>query len=724
MTPSGFAYAMAARDALARPSSSRSPTPLQPRRAAAAAGRRAAGGVAGGERARTWSCSPTARTTRRTGSTSARPSCSGCRWSTPEDLAPGRRPAAPRRARRRRRLPPLQRRPAGHGRRAAAGAAIEAGTLGVVNAFGCGVGDDKLAHAYVDDIVRFYLGEEPRLRSVETLDLGRPDPLERALDTLRRAGDQAALRQRRPRRDGLPARRPGRRRGAARDRVQASPRELVAQPLVELSRHPTVVDGVLCHVMSTCDRSCSCTAPTTRACCPAGSPGSRSTRGRWWSTDPGRRLQGHMGARPLIGVTTSEVRLPRARTRCPRATRRSTRWRSASSTPARWSARAGSRSCCRRSRRGGRPLVDRLAGICLSGGPDLDPAAYGADPPPQLGPIEPRLDAFELAVARAADALGLPILGICRGCQALNVARGGTLHQHLPDVTDGSVPTARPSRAGRRRTRSKSAGSQLAAILGARARRELVPPPGRRPARPRPARGRVGARRRDRGDRGRRAALYLGVQWHAETLVRARARGCSPRWSGGGDATHARGLTVCGFGVEMRPDGRPTATRSSAWARRSPRAARTARPVAGRRRRAGPPAAGDHRPVRARRAADARRALGLAVVFNGCIYNHHELRGRAGGLGHRFRSTSDTEVLLKGWASGARAARPVRGDVRVLPGRGAAGRVVLARDRLGVKPLYLAECAAAGCAPRPRSRRSCAPAASTRPSTRWRCTTT
>ena len=92
--------------------------------------------------------------------------------------------------------------------------AIEAGTLGVVNAFGCGVGDDKLTHAYVDDIVRFYLGEEPRLRSVETLDLGRPDHLERALDTFGDLVIKPRVRQRRPRRDGLPARRAGRRRGS------------------------------------------------------------------------------------------------------------------------------------------------------------------------------------------------------------------------------------------------------------------------------------------------------------------------------------------------------------------------------------------------------------------------------------------------------------------------------------------------------------------------------
>jgi putative glutamine amidotransferase len=77
--------------------------------------------------------------------------------------------------------------------------------------------------------------------------------------------------------------------------------------------------------------------------------------------------------------------------------------------------------------------VDRLDGICLSGGPDLDPDAYGAgERHPELGPTEPGLDAFELELARAADERGLPLLGICRGAQALNVARGGTLNQHLP----------------------------------------------------------------------------------------------------------------------------------------------------------------------------------------------------------------------------------------------------------------------------------------------------
>lgn len=80
------------------------------------------------------------------------------------------------------------------------------------------------------------------------------------------------------------------------------------------------------------------------------------------------------------------------------------------------------------------PLLDRLSGICLSGGPDLHPENYGQDPDPHLGPTEPDLDRFELAIASAADQRELPMLAICRGTQALNIVRGGTLFQHLPDL--------------------------------------------------------------------------------------------------------------------------------------------------------------------------------------------------------------------------------------------------------------------------------------------------
>ena len=88
-------------------------------------------------------------------------------------------------------------------------------------------------------------------------------------------------------------------------------------------------------------------------------------------------------------------------------------------------------------------LIDRLDGVCLSGGPDLDPGTYGAtERHPELGPTEPGLDTFELELAEASDARGLPLLGICRGAQALNVARGGTLHQHLAGHRQAEPATA------------------------------------------------------------------------------------------------------------------------------------------------------------------------------------------------------------------------------------------------------------------------------------------
>lgn len=79
-------------------------------------------------------------------------------------------------------------------------------------------------------------------------------------------------------------------------------------------------------------------------------------------------------------------------------------------------------------------LLDSISGLCLSGGPDLDPQSYGAREHPNLGPTEPDLDRFELAIARRADARGMPLLAICRGAQTLNVVRGGSLLQHLPDL--------------------------------------------------------------------------------------------------------------------------------------------------------------------------------------------------------------------------------------------------------------------------------------------------
>jgi putative glutamine amidotransferase len=79
-------------------------------------------------------------------------------------------------------------------------------------------------------------------------------------------------------------------------------------------------------------------------------------------------------------------------------------------------------------------LLDRVDGLLISGGPDLDPALYGQAPHPQLGPdVDLEADEYEQSLLLAAAERDLPLLGICRGLQALNVSRGGTLHQHIPD---------------------------------------------------------------------------------------------------------------------------------------------------------------------------------------------------------------------------------------------------------------------------------------------------
>jgi putative glutamine amidotransferase len=78
-------------------------------------------------------------------------------------------------------------------------------------------------------------------------------------------------------------------------------------------------------------------------------------------------------------------------------------------------------------------LLDAVDAVVITGGGDLDPRSYGQDPDAQLGPVDPTRDASDLAIARAVVARNLPTLAVCRGIQILNVALGGTLHQHVDE---------------------------------------------------------------------------------------------------------------------------------------------------------------------------------------------------------------------------------------------------------------------------------------------------
>ncbi len=136
--------------------------------------------------------------------------------------------------------------------------------------------------------------------------------------------------------------------------------------------------------------------------------------------------------------------------------------------------------------------LERIDGLMLIGGADLDPASYGSPRDPATESTYPERDEFELAMLRGAIERGLPVLAICRGMQVLNVAFGGTLEQNLV-AADGSSPhrkvvgtfdgnehtvTLAPGLAGGERGR------------GTRPHRPLPPPPGRARARRRARRQR------------------------------------------------------------------------------------------------------------------------------------------------------------------------------------------------------------------------------------------
>ncbi|TDB97375.1 gamma-glutamyl-gamma-aminobutyrate hydrolase family protein [Actinomadura sp. 7K534] len=112
-------------------------------------------------------------------------------------------------------------------------------------------------------------------------------------------------------------------------------------------------------------------------------------------------------------------------------------------------------------------ILDRLDGLLVPGGPDVDPSLYGGTAHPRTRGADPAVDAAELALVEGALGAGLPVLAVCRGMQLLNVLRGGTLHQHLPEVTgnDDHCPETGAFALGRHRL-DLEPGSRIAEILG------------------------------------------------------------------------------------------------------------------------------------------------------------------------------------------------------------------------------------------------------------------
>ncbi|HEX8085074.1 MAG TPA: gamma-glutamyl-gamma-aminobutyrate hydrolase family protein [Solirubrobacteraceae bacterium] len=230
---------------------------------------------------------------------------------------------------------------------------------------------------------------------------------------------------------------------------------------------------------------------------------------------------------PLIAITTSELRKPGS---------------SDVATPAHSQEPGGRRDLALAlaypgavARGGGAPLIvppfsserdvetilDRVDGVMVAGGPDIDPCLYGKEPHPEQGPTDIGLDRFEIGLVRRALERDLPLLGICRGAEVLNVARGGTLLQHVTghrQEEEGRIPT--------QHVRIEE-GSRVAEIVGATElevntfHHQAVDVLG------------GGVRAVAWADDGIVEAIELagpdfaiGVQWHAEGMIDERAQ-CS-----------------------------------------------------------------------------------------------------------------------------------------------------------------------------------------------------
>lgn len=178
-----------------------------------------------------------------------------------------------------------------------------------------------------------------------------------------------------------------------------------------------------------------------------------------------------------------------------------------------------------------REMARGIDGLVLSGGSDLDSRYYGEEPLPELGTTIPERDAFETAIVEAALGRGLPVFGICRGLQVLNVALGGTLYQDLPSQLNEALIAHRQRMPKWQWTHEVAVDgdSEIAGIMGSESLRvnsyhhqaikDLAGP--------------LLAVARSSADGVIEAVEYgdfserwiLGVQWHAEAMCDLREQG-------------------------------------------------------------------------------------------------------------------------------------------------------------------------------------------------------
>ena len=159
-------------------------------------------------------------------------------------------------------------------------------------------------------------------------------------------------------------------------------------------------------------------------------------------------------------------------------------------------------------------VIGRLDGLILTGGKDVDPAAYGQQPHPATEEPASDRDEWEFALLRAAIDRRVPVLGICRGPQVINVALGGTLHQHLPDVLGHSGHRVADATFASH-TAHIAAGSRLNRLLGESIQTRCY----HHQAIDQVASGLVASARCDGIIEGIESAgedFVVGVQWHPE----------------------------------------------------------------------------------------------------------------------------------------------------------------------------------------------------------------